>query len=310
MQNMSYISLIFLDVIVPILILLVVGVVLQKKFQFRLRPIANLVTYCFMPAAVFLNIYNAQIELSLLSQLALYLTLFITILMAISNVIARFLNLEKGEQTALKNSISLMNSGNYGLPVSQLVFSANPAGVSVQIIVLVVQTLLTFTYGLYNLNSAAKPVADIIRELFRLPIIYALLLAILFKIFNTELPNFLMVPIEQLAGGFASIALILLGMQLESIQIKTFHRVIGWSLIGRLFIGPAVALLLIFVLGIEGVIAQSLLIASAFPTSRNTATLALEYDVEPELTAQVVLYSTVLSSLSVTVVIYMALHMF
>ena len=307
---MSYISLVFVDVIVPILILLGIGVLLQKKFQFRLRPIANLVTYCFMPAAVFINIYHAEINVSLLAHLMIYLTLFITILIIIGNVFSKFLNLERGEETALKNSISLMNSGNYGLPVSQLVFSAHPLGVSVQIIVLVVQNLLTYTYGLYNLISTSKSFVDLLRELLRLPIIHALVLAALLKIFDLPIPNFALVPIEQLAGGFAALALILLGMQLESIQIRTFHKVIGWALVGRLVLGPAVALGLIYMLGMDGVIAQSLLIASAFPTSRNTATLALEYDVEPELSAQVVLYSTLLSSITVTFVIYLAMHMF
>lgn len=307
---MGYISLVFVDVIVPILILLGVGVLLQKKFQFRLRPIANLVTYCFMPAAVFINIYHAEIDISLLAKLFIYLLLFITILIIIGNVFAKMMNLERDEETVLKNSISLMNSGNYGLPVSQLVFSAHPLGVSVQIIVLVVQNLLTYTYGLYNLISASKSFADILRELLKLPIIHALVLAALLKIFDLPIPNFALVPIEQLAGGFASLALILLGMQLESIQIRTFHKVIGWALLGRLVLGPAVAFGLIYMLGMDGVIAQSLLIASAFPTSRNTATLALEYDVEPELHAQVVLYSTLLSSITVTFVIYLAMHMF
>ncbi|AKG73591.1 AEC family transporter [Salinicoccus halodurans] len=307
---MSYISLVFIDVIVPILILLGIGVLLQKKFQFRLRPIANLVTYCFMPAAVFINIYHAEIDVSLLAQLFIYLALFITIMIIIGNIFAKLLKLERGEETAIKNSISLMNSGNYGLPVSQLVFSAHPLGVSVQVIVLVVQNLLTYTYGLYNLISASKSFIELLRELMKLPIIYALVLAALLKIFDLPIPNFALVPIEQLAGGFAALALILLGMQLESIQIRTFHRVIGWSLLGRLVLGPAVAFGLIYMLGMDGVIAQSLLIASAFPTSRNTATLALEYDVEPELHAQVVLYSTLLSSITVTFVIYLAMQLF
>lgn len=307
---MNYISLVFIDIIVPILILLGLGVILQKKFHFRLRPIANLVTYCFMPAAVFINIYNAEIDISLLAQLCIYLAVFIIVLIVIGNILSKLLNLEKGEQTALKNSISLMNSGNYGLPVSQLVFSAHPLGVSVQIIVLVVQNLLTYTYGLYNLISASKSFIDILRELLKLPIIHALWLAAMLKIFALPVPNFLLVPIEQLAGGFAALALILLGMQLESIQVKTFHRVIGWALFGRLILGPAVALILIYLFSMDGVIAQSLLIASAFPTSRNTATLALEYDVEPELHAQTVLYSTLLSSITVTLVIYLAMSMF
>ena len=49
-----------------------------------------------------------------------------------------------------------MNSGNYGLPVSQLIFSHNPVGVSIQIFIVIFQNLLTYSYGIYNLLSATK----------------------------------------------------------------------------------------------------------------------------------------------------------
>ena len=54
----------------------------------------------------------------------------------------------------------------------------------------------------------------------------------------------------------------------------------------RLIIGPAIALLVIYLLGIDGVVAKSLFIASSFPTSRNSSSLALEYDVESNTAAK------------------------
>ncbi|MFC3039170.1 AEC family transporter [Virgibacillus xinjiangensis] len=307
---MSYISLVFLEVIVPLLLLLLVGALLQRKFHFQLRPIATFLTYCFMPAAVFLNIYQVEFNGQLLGQLVFYLLLFSSSLILLSTFLSKALKFEGEERTALKNSISLMNSGNYGLPVSQLIFSANPLGVSVQIIMLVFQNLLTYTYGLYNLISASKSAMDIVKSLLRLPIIHALLLGMVFQFFQIPLPTFVLIPLEQLAAGFAPLALLLLGAQLAAIRFTSFHRVIGWSMLGRLIGGPAFALLFIFMLGIDGVIAQSLLIASSFPTSRNTATLALEYQVAPELHAQIVLYSTLLSSITVTLVIYLSMQLF
>ncbi|MFD2210368.1 hypothetical protein ACFSMW_11710 [Virgibacillus halophilus] len=59
---MSYISLVLMEVISPNFLLLTVGAVLQRKLRFPLRPIANLITYCFMPAAVFLNIYQVEFD--------------------------------------------------------------------------------------------------------------------------------------------------------------------------------------------------------------------------------------------------------
>ena len=57
--------------------------------------------------------------------------------------------------------------------------------------------------------------------------------------------------------------------------------------------GPLVALTMIYLLKIDGIVAQSLFIASSFPTSK-IATIAMEYQIEPELHAQIVLFSTLL----------------
>ncbi|MBD7938181.1 MULTISPECIES: AEC family transporter [Cytobacillus] len=303
---MTFFIEIFMQIIFPILLLLALGAFLQRKFSFQLKQLSTLVTNCFMPAAIFLHIYHSSFDVSLLGQLLSYLLIFTVALMIIGQVMAKCLSLNKGEAATLKNSISLMNSNNYGLPVSQLVFTVNPLGVSVQIIIIVVQNILTFTYGMYNLLSTSRSIGSLILSLVKLPVIHALLLGYLFLLFNIPLPTFIEIPLEQLAAGFIGLALLLLGAQLSQIQLKMFHRVITWSLIGRLLLGPALSFLIITLLGIEGVLAQSLFIASAFPTSRNTATIALEYNVEPQLTAQIVLYSTLLSSLTVSLVIYLS----
>ncbi|MEF7632405.1 AEC family transporter [Bacillus anthracis] len=301
---------IILDVILPILILMLIGAILQRKFQFNLKQLSTLITYCLMPAAVFLNIYDIRIEIDLLLQIIYYLMLYSLSLIIVSHFISKILKLENGESAALKNSISLMNSGNYGLPVSQLIFSQNPVGVSIQIFIVIFQNLLTYSYGIYNLLSATKTIGGIIQSFLRLPVFHALVLGILFQFFTIQLPNSILLPLNQLANGFVAIALILLGAQLSNIKLNFFHRVITWALIGRLLMGPLVAFAMIYLLNIDGIVAQSLFIASSFPTSRNTSTIAMEYQIEPELHAQIVLFSTLFSIITVTVVIYLSYILF
>lgn len=301
---------ILLDVIIPILILMLVGVILQRKFQFDLKQLSTLITYCLMPAAVFVNIYNISIEPDLFFQIIYYVTIYSLSLIIISHIISKLLKLDRGESAALKNSISLMNSGNYGLPVSQLVFSHNPLGFSIQVFILIFQNLLTYSYGVYNLLSATKTIGGIIQSFLRLPVFHALLLGLLFQAFSIPIPKSVMIPLEQLSNGFVAIALLLLGAQLSNIKLHFFHRVITWSLIGRLLIGPLLALAVIFLLNIDGVVAQSLFIASSFPTSRNTSTIAMEYQIKPELHAQIVLFSTLFSIITVTAVIYLSYVLF
>lgn len=301
---------IILDVILPILILMLIGAILQRKFQFNLKQLSTLITYCLLPAAVFVNIYDIRIETGLLLQIIYYLMLYSLSLIIVSHFISKTLKLEKGESAALKNSISLMNSGNYGLPVSQLIFSHNPVGVSIQIFIVIFQNLLTYSYGIYNLLSATKTIGGIIQSFLRLPVFHALVLGVLFQSFKIQIPNSILLPLNQLANGFVAIALILLGAQLSNIKLNFFHRVITWALIGRLLMGPLLALAVIYILNIDGIVAQSLFIASSFPTSRNTSTIAMEYQIEPELHAQIVLFSTIFSIITVTVVIYLSYILF
>jgi malate permease and related proteins len=306
-----FIGSIFLNVIIPILILLVIGAGLQRKFAFNLRAISNLITYCLMPAAVFINLYESEIEVQVLFEIIGYLLTFSLLLIVVTALLSKFLKLNKGESAIFKNSITLINSGNYGIPVSQLVFHSNPLGISIQIIVMVFQNILTYTYGLYNLISATKSGLEILKSLLKMPIIHAMILGSLLNGLQFPIPEFIWVPISHLADAFLAIALILLGAQLAQIQFKTIiNRTILVSSIGRLLIGPAVSLLLIYLFGLDGVVAQSLFIASSFPTSRNSSTLALEYDVYPDLAAQTVLFTTVLSAITVTFVVYLSTILF
>ncbi|MER2090277.1 MAG: AEC family transporter [Sporosarcina sp.] len=306
-----FIGIIFLNVIIPILFLLVIGAGLQRKFAFNLRGISNLITYCLMPAAVFINLYETEIEVQVLFEIIGYLLTFSLLLIVVTAMLSKLLSLNKGESAIFKNGITLINSGNYGIPVSQLIFQANPLGVSIQIIVMVFQNILTYTYGMYNLISATKSGLGILKSLLKMPIIHAMILGSILNALQVPIPKFIWIPISHLADAFLAIALILLGAQLAQIQLRTIiNRTILVSSIGRLIMGPTVSLFLIYLFGLDGIVAQSLFIASSFPTSRNSSTLALEYDVYPDLAAQTVLFTTVLSAITVTFVVYLSTILF
>jgi predicted permease len=61
---------------------------------------------------------------------------------------------------------------------------------------------------------------------------------------------------------------------------------------------------------LKGTIAQAFFIASSYPTSRNSALLALEYNNYPDYATQAVLVSTVFSSITVAIVVYLARVLF
>ena len=303
---MAVLSLIFLEIIMPLLILLAIGMILQKIFSLQLKTLSKLLTYCLLPANGFVNLYQSSMPLAIFGQIILFLLIFSAFSILFTEITSRLIKLDPKMAATYKNSVVLMNSGNYGIPVSQLVFHSNPLGVSVQLFVMIFQNLLTFTYGIYNMVSAKSGGRALVKELLKLPMLYALLLGIFCAGFHIEIPPMLWGPIQSMSDAFLAVALITLGAQIATIKINKPHPVLYMSTISRLLIGPGAALGIIYLLGLDGTVAQSLFIASSFPTSRNSSILALEYNNHPDLAAQAVLITTLFSSVTVTLVVYLA----
>lgn len=181
---------ILLDIIFPIFVLVGAGALLQRLIRLDLTTLSTLTVYFLLPAVCFVNIYESNMSSKLISRTLLFLMLFNILLILTSMVIAKVNGFDRKLAATFKNSMVLSNSGNYGLPVSELVFAANPGGMSIQIIVSIFQNLLTFTYGFFNSVSAESSGRDILRKIMRLPVIYALLLAILLKCLHIEIPEF------------------------------------------------------------------------------------------------------------------------
>src|SRR5699024_2124698 len=179
-------------------------------------------------------------------------------LFLISYILAKVLKYDKAKGTTLTNSVLFFNSGNYGVPVNDLVFKGDPLAMSVQVIILTMQNIFTFTYGIFSLQSLQVGKLKALLGYFKMPIIYALL------------------------------ARVLLGAQIARIKFKFEWSSSYLYIILRLVIGPIIALIIIKLMNIEGVIGQALFIASAMPASVNSSVIAQEYNNYPELAAQMV----------------------
>lgn len=307
---MNLLFMILLNVILPVFTLIGIGVFLHRKFELDMNTLSKLNTYLLMPAVCFVNVYQSEIKGDILLDILGFLLLQSAALIALTTGISKLFKFEQSLSIAFKNSVVLNNSGNFGLPVSQLVFQQNPLGISIQVVVSIFQNLLTFTYGLWNSVSAQSQGLKAFKIFLSNPVFYALFLGITLQAASIKIPMFLWTPIEYSSNAFMATALVTLGAQSAYLKITSFSLPLILSLIGRLLLSPCIAFLIILTLRLDGTTAQALLIASSFPSSRNSALFALEYGNRPEYAAQAVLLSTVFSIITVTIIVYLSKIMF
>lgn len=122
---------------------------------------------------------------------------------------------------------------------------------------------------------------------------------------SIEVPQAMYTPLSYIADGFIATALVTLGAQLGTMKWKFQFSEVLISNTLRLLVSPLIGFCVVYVLGLEGILAQALILSCAVPSALNGVLLAVEFDNEPEFASQTVVSSTVFSIITVMIVIYL-----
>lgn len=299
---------ILIQVVLPVFILIGAGSLLQRVFKLDLYTLAKINFYYITPAAVFMSLYQSEMSSGLLGTIVLFYALYISILYGFSFAVTRLLKYKSGMKAAFTNSVLLDNAGNYGMPVNELAFRGDPLAASLQALIMSLQSLLTFTYGIISIQRAklSGRYRVVLIGFLKMPVPYALALGLLMRALDVPLPGFLAQPLTYAQQSMVAVALLTLGAQIVKYPLRLYRLDIYLSMILRLLVAPAIGIGLVLALGLSGIPAQALIIASGMPTGVNASILAEEYNNEPDFAAQTVLVSTLLNVITITGLITLA----
>lgn len=303
---MSLFFTILLNNVIPLFLVMTIGFVVQRTRGLDIKTLSNINFYILSPAVVFNLLYSTDISLSLFGSVIGFFVLFMLMQYFLCAIVIKLLRLEGGMPAAMRNSVLFANSANYGLPINELAFSGNPLTLGVQVIILMLQSFLPNTYGIYSVNAHQVDRKAIWRTIAGQPVIYAIPLALLLRSLGIQLPTTIQIPLNYLYAAFIGMALLTLGVQLGAMKwnfVKKGSLVVAISVCMRLIGGPLLAALTVFILGMDGLVAKALIVSSCVPTSLSSMILAVQFDNEPEFSSQAVFFSTLLSTLTVTATI-------
>ena len=318
---------IFYFVVLPIILLAGVGYVLQRKFSMDMLTLRRLNFYFVIPALVYWSIVSTLSggDHGVGTRQALTVIVFglvmLACLAAVTYIAALIRRVPRDHRRTMLMTTMFYNSGNYGLPLQGLAWrSAGRSGdaMALQIFVIIVQNFTNFTIGVLLAAGGKKDRhwKQNLLHIAKFPPIYALAAALI----TVQIRNWLgtnVGPVEKalepfwhaltwVKEAFFAVALLTLGAQLARVRKKDHGYPVTLSVAIRLLVGPAIGLAVIYIAGIEGFLAQVLLISTATPTAVNCMLLCLEFDNHPDYAARAVFYSTLLSPLTVTLAVFFA----
>ncbi|MCH8474348.1 MAG: AEC family transporter [Opitutales bacterium] len=311
-------------VVFPILLLAGFGFWLQKKFGLDSATLTRLNFYFLIPCVVYFVVVTADLRGGDVLLVVGFQAALMFILLGLSYLAAKIFRVPGDQQAALGMSTIFHNSGNYGLPLQDLAFrqsGASEPAMAIQAIYMVFQNFLNFTLGIFLAAMGKRGMASIrdwrshLGPILRLPPMYALAAGLLTVQVRAQLSPEVVDQIFALGepfwqviayvrDAFIALALCTLGAQLAKVSKEGLRYPVRLAVALRLLAGPVAGFLLIWALGIEGFMAQVLMLATCTPTAINCLLLCLEFDNHPDFTARSVYYSTLLSPITIAFVLF------
>lgn len=293
------------DVIAPIFALVGLGYLVQKRVGLDLKTLTRLNFWMFVPAFLWVHIFESKLDWIQLRAIFLHFAIFFPLLGLLAWFAALLVKPSDRLRRALTASVLFYNSGNYGIPVAQLAFPGQGLPLQIQAAIVMLQNISNFSLGLILIaGGRGGRRRDTLAAMFKLPMIYVLVVAQLMRYLHLAPPAPLNTAVHWLSDALVPVAVTTLGAQMAGLKVPRFNRALALSLGLRLLVAPVLGFAVVRVLNLHGTLAQSLTLSTAFPTAVNSALLALEFDNEPEFAAAAVFYSTLFSVVSVSFVIW------
>jgi malate permease and related proteins len=293
---------VFVEVVLPVLLVAAAGGYVGRKLGFSLDTMSKAVFYLFSPCLVFTSI--AEIEVSggdIARLVGVAASVFaINAVFAFGWSIAR--HTDRATRAAGVLSSCVVNQGNMGLPMAALAFGE--AGLQIAVVVFVTGVLLWSSAGI-ALGSLARgthsPWRAMIAPL-KYPSIYAAVAGAIVNVADIDLPVAISESTSSLGQASVPSMLVVLGLQFRRPRLDDISEPIAASA-NRLLVGPLVAWPIGAAFGLSGVAANTSIMMAGMPTAVMSTILAIELDAKPELVVRTVIISTLLSIASLTILI-------
>lgn len=193
----------------------------------------------------------------------------------------------------------LGNVGFFGLPLVVSLFSESGIVACYSVMYITAMNLLIFTLGAYMITRDARYIS--VRSALINPTTVGLAVALPLYILRIDYPDFLGNTVSLLGSMTAPICMVILGMRLASMKIRDlFCRPFAYAVcVLKLIVFPAFAYLCARLIpGTDEVFRISAMVLSAVPSASMILSMAELHRCERELSANVVLLTTLLCTVT------------
>jgi predicted permease len=287
--------------LLPVFMVAGAGYVFGRLVKPDIKATNQLALYVLSPCLVFSLIAKSEVGGKEFGQIAAFTVAAVLIVGGLAWLAARALRLNGAQTRAMLLPVMFVNSGNFGLAVTQLAFG--DTALARAAVYFVINSLMVYTLGLYlAAGNGVSPLAAL-RKVLSVPPVYAVIAAGLVRVTGVALPGPILQSVSLIGQASIPVFLLILGMQLARVKVVQQRQTIGVAAVVRLVGGALSGLVLAPVFGLSGAAFRASVLEASMPAAVINTILASEHDVEPGLVSSIVMLTTLLSPITLTLVI-------
>lgn len=297
------------NIVLPIFLVMVVGYCTRKSGMINgdhVKAMNRLVFRIFLPLSLAKSLMTVDPDTPMnFSAMLFCMAGILATFMAAAAVVPRFEKVDSRRGVLIQGAFR-SNYAIFGIPLAEALFPEGDGGMAAMMVlatvplfnVLAVTTLEMYRGGRCN-------VGKVLLGVLKNPLIWGCAFGFAILKLPFDLPEFAMSTVSKLASIASPLALFVLGASIDLKKLGGNAKALFWGVSTRLVIVPAVVLSLAILLGFRGPVFSALMIAFATPCAVSSYTMAAQMDGDEDLAAQLVMVTTVLSSLTIFCMVFL-----
>lgn len=292
--------------VLPVFLLVACGWALKKKgiMQDCTEDFLNsLAYYVLLPAMIFLSIYRAEFREIFNVKIIAGLYLAALVVFGLSAAAAQFLEKKKRGGFVLPSFRT--NIAYIGFPIIMNAYGATALaeiGVITGFLAPVLIILSIIYLNMEYRKSGAKK-GNVLMFIIKDPLVIASVLGIMFSYFKLPLPKFMVNTVQMLSDMGSPLILLAVGAGLKISAIKKDRVSITAAVVFKLAIQPLLAFLLFkYLIVLDNPMHFKVAVMTfAFPSALSTYIMVKQYKSDSEMTAAIIMATTLLSIVTMSV---------
>ena len=275
-----------LQTIAPAFVIIGLGYCCSRYIKSNNEALIKITMGILVPAFAWEHLYRMKLEISGLTDVLISAIIIMLVPGLIAWIVFRVMGISR---RGVYLPIMFMNSVNLPFPI--LAAAYGEGAIPFALIFYLTAFLGIFTLGLIIVSGGQEKGYF---KIFREPVVYIVLIALLFNVGKFEVPELINGSAHMLAQATIPMVLLALGIQLA--QVKVTELKLSLIAVAIRFVGGALTgIFCVWLFQLEGLAYKVVILESVMPCAVITSLVAEKYRAQPEIVASTILISTILS---------------